>query len=439
MRGVSRRSDEVRHVRTRMRAITVGALLCAGDPMIATATTPPASTGSPSAATTARGSTLKHIDQTLLQAMVETTARDLMIPGALVLLRSPQGEFTAIYGTTMLGAASPPSAGTHFRIASNTKTMTAAAILLLAQEGKLSLDDPVSKYVAGVPNGDGISSAELLDMRSGLYNYTDAPEVWERLDREPTKAWSPAELLAIAFAHPANFPPGTAYQYNNTNYALLGLIAEKVDGRPLAQVMHDRLFAPLAMQHTVLPASTDNGIPSPYAHGYGYGGAGIVLSDAAPPSPPEVLSAARAGTLAPHDFTDLSPSFALAAGGVISTANDLAVWIRALVGGGVLNPEYQRRWLDAVRPEDPSKPDGQQYGYGISQLRWGPNALYFHGGETPGYNSKIAYDPANQMTLIVWTTMALSLDGQQPANTLMVKVLDQIYQRSPLAPPPPRN
>ncbi len=115
----------------------------------------------------------------------------------------------------------------------------------LAQESKLSLDDPVSKYVPGVPNGDNITIAELLEMRSGLYNYTNAPEFSASLDRDHTKVWSPAELLAIAFAHPPNFPPGTAYEYNNTNYALLGLIIEKVDGRPLAHAMQDRLFDPL--------------------------------------------------------------------------------------------------------------------------------------------------------------------------------------------------
>ena len=99
----------------------------------------------------------------------------------------------------------------------------------------------------------------------------------------------------------------------------------------------------------------------------------------------------------------------------------------------MLNADYQRRWLDSLQPEDPSKPEGQQYGYGIAQLRWGPNTIYFHGGETPGYNSKIGYDPTNQMTLIVWTNLAVSLDEQQTANTLMVKVLDQIYVVSPLS------
>jgi D-alanyl-D-alanine carboxypeptidase len=388
---------------------------------------------------TAGSSGLKPIDQSALQTMIDTTARELLVPGAVVLLRTPQGEFTATYGTTSLGATSPPSADTHFRIASNTKTMTAAVTMQLAQESKLSLDDRVSKYLPGVPNGDNITIAELLEMRSGLYNYTNAPEVSASLDSDPTKVWSPAELLAIAFAHPPTFPPGTAFEYSNTNYALLGLIIEKVDGRPLAQAMQDRLFGPLGLQNTILPANSVNTIPDPYSHGYLYGSSSVALVGT-PPYSPEVKAAARAGTLLPKDYTDVNHSFATAAGGAISTAKDIATWIQALVAGRVLNAAYQRRWLDSLQPEDPNKPEGQRYGYGISQLRWGPNTVYFHGGETVGYNSFIGYDPNNQMTLVVWTNLPVSLNEKPTANALMLKVLDQIYAVSPLpASPPPTN
>jgi D-alanyl-D-alanine carboxypeptidase len=378
-----------------------------------------------------QASALKPIDKAALQTLVDTTTKELMVPGSVVLLRTPQGEFTASYGTTLLGTASPPSADTHFRIASNTKTMTAAVIMQLAQEGKLSLTDPVSKYVLDVPNGDNITIAELLEMRSGLFNYTNDPIVSATIDTDPAKVWTPAELLAIAFAHPPDFPPAAKYEYVNTNYALLGLIAEKVDGKPLAQIMHDRLFGPLGLKNTTLPSSTVNTIPEPYSHGYLYGSSSVALVGE-PPYSPEVQAAARAGTLLPKDYTDVNHSFAAAAGGVISTANDCALWIKALVGGKVLNADYQRQWLDSLKPEDPSKPQGQKYGYGIAQLSWGPNTIYFHGGETAGYNSKISYDPANDMTLIVWTNLPVSLDGQQTANTLWVKVLDQIYKVSPL-------
>jgi CubicO group peptidase (beta-lactamase class C family) len=376
-------------------------------------------------------SALKPIDQAALQTLVDTTAKELLIPGAVVLLRTTQGEFTVSYGTTLLGANSPPRGDTHFRIASNTKTMTAAVIMLLAQEDKLSLNDPISKYVSDVLNGDNITIAQLLEMRSGLYGYTDDPVVSAIIDTDPAKVWTPEEVLAIAFAHPPNFPPGARYEYVNTNYALLGLVAEKVDGKPLRQSMQDQLFGPLGLEHTLLPASTVNTLPEPYSHGYLYGSSSVALTGE-PPYSPEVQAAARAGTLLPKDYTDVNHSFATAAGGVISTANDMATWIKASVAGRVLNPAYQRRWLDSLKPEDPNKPKGQKYGYGIAQLSWGPNTIYFHGGETPGYNSKISYDPANDMTLIVWTNLTVSLDDQQTANTLWVKVLDQIYVVSPL-------
>jgi D-alanyl-D-alanine carboxypeptidase len=378
-----------------------------------------------------RSSALKPIDQTALQTTVATTARELLVPGALVVLSTPQGNFTVTYGTTTLGATIPPRADTHFRIASNTKTMTAAVIVQLAQEGRLAFGDPVSKYVSGVPGGDQITIAYLLKMRSGLYNYTDAPEISASLDADPTKVWTPDEVLAIAFKHPPSFPPGTDYQYCNTNYALLGLIAEKCEhGKPLAKIFQDRLFGPLDMQHTALPASTSNTLPDPYAHGYLYGSSSFALVDQ--PYPADIQAAARAGTLKPNDYTMQNPSYASAAGGVISTANDLVTWIQALVGGRVFNADYQRWWLDRLQPEDPSNPHGQQYGYGIAQLRFGSNALYFHGGEMPGYNSFMGYDPANRVTLVVWTNLTVSPDGKPTANSIMVKVLDQIYVESPL-------
>jgi D-alanyl-D-alanine carboxypeptidase len=365
-----------------------------------------------------------------LRGAVETIAKELLLPGAMVLLRTPQGEFAFGYGATELGGTTPPRADTHFRIASNTKTMTAAVIVLLAQEGKLRFDDPVSKYVSGVPNGDNITISELLKMRSGLFNYTSAPELADSLDHDPTRVWTTDELLAIAFKHPPVSAPGTEYGYCNTNYALLGLIAEKVEGAPLAGIFQNRLFGPLGMKNTLLPASASNAIPAPYAHGYLYGGSSYALADA--PYPADLVAAAKAGTLKPNDDTGQNPSYALAAGGVISTADDLATWMRALVSGKVLNADYQRQWLDSPESEDPSRPLGQRYGYGIAQMTFGPNGLYFHGGEMPGYNSFMGYDPVNDVTLIVWTNLTISIDGQPTANAIMLKMLDRIYKVSPL-------
>jgi D-alanyl-D-alanine carboxypeptidase len=393
------------------------------------------STGStPTATTPSAMPALKTIDPATLQAAVDETTKELLVPGAVVVLRTPQGDFTSVAGTTLRGAVSPPSADTHFRIASNTKTMTSAVIVLLAQEGKLRFTDPVTRYVPGVPNGENITIAELLTMRSGLYNYTSAPELAATLDADPAKAWTPQEVLAIAFRRPPDFPPGTEFAYCNTNYALLGLVAEQIDGTSLARIFQERLFGPQRLQQVMLPAIDSTSIPDPYSHGYMYGGSAFALSDF--PYPPAMQAAARAGTLEPTDYTNQNSSYATAAGGAIATATDLATWIRALVEGRVFNADYQRQWLDSVQPEDPTKPDGHQYGYGISRQRFGPTAsMYYHGGELPGFNSFIGHDPDNKVTLVIWTNLTLSLDGDHTANVLLLKVLDQIYPGLALAPP----
>jgi D-alanyl-D-alanine carboxypeptidase len=152
------------------------------------------------------------------------------------------------------------------------------------------------------------------------------------------------------------------------------------------------------MKGTALPASTSNTLPDPFAHGYMFGSSSFALVDQ--DYPPNIQAAAKAGTLRPNDYTSQNPSYASAAGGVFSTANDLLTWIQALVGGKVFNADYQQQWLDSLQAEDPSKPHGQHYGYGIAQLRFGPNMLYFHGGEIPGYNSFMGYDPVNRLALV---------------------------------------
>jgi D-alanyl-D-alanine carboxypeptidase len=313
--------------------------------------------------------------------------------------------------------------------------MTAAVIVQLAQERKLKFGDPVSKYVAGVPNGENITIAELLDMRSGLYNFLNAPVLSKSADHDPSRVWTPAELLAIAFARPPNFAPDAEYEYNNTNYVLLGLVVEKLEHKTLAKAMQDRLFGPLGLRHTQLPPNNVNTIPAPYSHGYLYGSASVAFVGE-PPYSGAFKGAARAGTIKPNDFTDLNHSFSWAAGGVISNADDCATWIHALVSGGVFNAKYQRLWFDSLRVEDPKKPDGAQYGYGITTLRWGPNTMYYHGGETAGYNSFIGYDPINKVTLVVWANLTVALDETPNANTIMLKVIDQIYTLSPLRPSP---
>jgi D-alanyl-D-alanine carboxypeptidase len=403
-------------------------------------TNEPTTALSSSATTTATiaappASALKRIDPKGFQAEVDAAAKKLMVPGAMVLLRTPQGDFTASFGTTELGAQTPPAANTHFRIASNTKTMTAALIVLLARDGRLKFSDPVSTYVPDVPNGQNITVAELLKMRSGLYGYTGDPALSAAMDADPGKAWTPQEVLAIAFRHPPQFAPDASYEYSNTNYALLGLIAEKVGGRSLAQQFQERLFGPVGLTQTSLPAAADTSMPVPYSHGYMYGGSFYALAD--DPYPAEMQAAATAGTLQPNDYTHQNSSYATAAGGAISTAGDLATWMKSLVSGKLFNGDYHHQWLTSLQAEDPDAPDGQKYGYGISYQRFGPNAaMYYHGGELPGFNSFMGYDPDNDVALVIWTNLTLSPDGKTTAQAMLPTVLDEIYAGLALVPPP---
>jgi D-alanyl-D-alanine carboxypeptidase len=200
-------------------------------------------------------------------------------------------------------------------------------------------------------------------------------------------------------------------------------------------VMQDRLFEPLGLTNTMLPPSTSNSIPEPYSHGYLYGSSSVALTGT-PPYTPEEIAGAEAGTLQPTDYTGINHSFAPGPGGVISTADNLATWIQALVGGRVLDAEYQKIWFDAVQLENPSNPN-RGYGYGITKLSWGPNTIYLHGGETPGYNTEAYVDPANETTFVVWANLTVSpVDDSDAANSILLKVMDQIYTDSPLAPQP---
>lgn len=415
----------------------VVAVALLGLPACATSAAPEAAGGSPATTTgSAAPTALKSIDTAALQAALDRGAAALTVPGAVVVIRTPQGEFHAVTGTAELGTRTPPDPGMHFRIASNTKTLTGALIMLLAQDGALSLDDPVSRYVPEVPHGDNITVAQLLSMRSGLYNYTSDPHLATQLDADPAAVRTPQQMLEIVVGHPSEFSPGAAYEYNNTNFLLLGLIAERVGGAPLAQQFGRRLFTPVGLSQTSLPSPEDTALPAPFSHGYMFGGSRFALAD--DPYPTALADAARAGTVAPTDYTHQNPSYATAAGGAISTADDLATWIRALVSGEVFDADTQQRWLASPQAEDPADPDGKKYGYGIAYQRFGPHAaMYYHGGEMPGFNALMGHDPDNDVTLVIWTNSTLSPDGQTTANALLPAMLDEIYAGLDLAPATP--
>ncbi len=366
---------------------------------------------------------LRPIDTAALQTLVETRSKDMLVPGTVVILQTPKGNFTSTYGVTTYQGSTPTSVDQHMRVGSVTKTWTGTVILQQVQDGLLKLDDPVSKYRPDVPNGDNITIEQLLNMRSGLYNYSTLRQFNQTLDDEPQKVWTQDEVLALAFAQQPYFAPGTGFHYSNTNIILLGLIAQQLEnGKPLETIMQDRLFKPLGMKGTALPPTTSNLLPEPFSHGYMYGSNVLTM----PPTealPPDMQAAARAGTLAPVDRTAENPSWGWAAGSGYSTANDLVKWVKAMVGGGLLNADMQAKRLASLQSVNPDDPESPQYGWAIAKF----GALYGHTGELPGFNTFAGYDPENDVTLIVWTNLEPSPDGSVPATTIAQKIVGQIY------------
>ncbi|KAA1001747.1 beta-lactamase family protein [Paraburkholderia panacisoli] len=349
---------------------------------------------------------------TAARPQINQLLTDTLTAGAVVYVQSPSGNWLESFGTAIRGTNTRIPTDAHFRVGSVTKTWTGTVILQLVQEGKLSLSDPVSKFVANVPNGDAITIEQLLSMRGGLYNYTRDLAFNQTLDAQPNKVWTTGELLDIGFSQPEDFAPGTAFGYSNTNTVLLGFIIEQLTGISAADAMKARLFAPLGLIDTFLPSQNDTSLPAPAPHGYQWGtNAETATSEALSP---ERQAAAKNGTLQPTDVTGVSTSWAWTAGSGISTVKELAAYVQRMVGGGYLNADLQAKRLASCTPVVPSDPNSASYCLGLARF----GTFYGHTGEIPGFNTFMGYDPMTQTTIVTWATSAQSPDGRAPANSI---------------------
>ncbi len=353
---------------------------------------------------------------------LEQLATDLLVTGAVIMITSPElGDWTTTIGTRSYRGTVPVEPTDHVRIGSVTKTWTGTVILQLVEEGRIALTDPVARYQPEVPNGDKITIEQLLMMRSGLINYTLSRELNQAMDSTPDRAWQPAELVRLGYAEPPGFPPDERWEYSNTNTVLLGMIIEQLTRQPLTEVFRERIFDRVGMPDSSFPAITDERLPDDHAQGYSYG-TNVETMDS-PVLPKQVQDAAKAGTLAPKDVTDVNPSWAWSAGAGISTAPDLVAYARALTDGTLLGPKLQQLRLDSILPTDPAVPDGPGYGLGLAKF----GQLYGHTGELPGFNTFVGHDPVRDLTVVVWTSLEPSPDGRAPATTLARAVIEALY------------
>lgn len=201
-----------------------------------------------------------------LTAIVETGRLAAENPGMVVGIWVPgKGCYVRGFGTGNLETNAPIGVDDRFRIASITKTFTATAILQLIDRGRLALDARLSQFVEGIAYGDRITVEELLNMTAGVYSYTD-DETFLNYHQNPLLPFTPQDAINIIQRHDPAFEPGTQARYSDSNYILLGLIVERVTGRPIDQVIQTQILDPLQMTHTSFPTTPD--MPAPFAHGY---------------------------------------------------------------------------------------------------------------------------------------------------------------------------
>lgn len=295
----------------------------------------------------------------------------------------------------------------EFRMASNTKTVSAVLTLQLEAEGRLDLDDPVERWLPGVvPGGHAITLRVLLNQTSGLFDFLDDPRLLGMLTGQAPRHWSPEELVAVAVAHPPLFTPGERWDYSNTNYILVGMVLERATGRAYADLVRERITGPLGMRDTYLP--TDAGFRGRHAHGYEPDAEH--LAPLLPPGTP--IGDGFAGPERPDrvNTTGIDLSSSWAAGGLVSTSTDWQRFLTALLSGRLLPAEQLDALLEAV-PQG----NGDDYGLGVMEVHTPCGTVWGHSGGFPGYRSHNYTDRTGRRAVTVLMTTNYGLHAPETA------------------------
>ena len=329
-----------------------------------------------------------------IQAKMDDLTAGELPPGMVVWIDAPEYRFEGASGFADLMDDTPMPPEGAFRIGSITKMFTAAVIVQLAEEGVLTLDDPLALWLPEVadqlPNGDQITLRHLLTHTSGLFNVVEHEAYWADLFAEmeidedtgavtlPCVQRDPHDTLArYVYGKDAQFEPGTQWRYSNTNYTLLGMVIEKAAAMPLAEAYRTHIYEPLGMTSTFLDCYEDPVIDVVH----GYTGSGDTMAD----------------------LTELHESIGWSAGGMVSTAPDLIAFARGLFGGALFDdPES----LVAMTTPAP----GSSYGLGITL-----QAEYMgHAGYIAGFRSVLNYAPEFDTVVV----MLYNHDGADPEQSL---------------------
>jgi D-alanyl-D-alanine carboxypeptidase len=326
--------------------------------------------------------TAGRLDRALARAQ-----KALLLPGV---------EATVIFadGSTWNGAAGladvvagrPVDPKTPFAVASVTKTFTSALVLRYVDQGLIKLDDPLARWLPAWPNARKITIRMLLNHTSGIRDYFRNPKLDLALNKDKTRSWTSAEILASHVPKGAAFPPGTSWSYSNTNYLLLGVVAAKVGGAPWEELVRRELIEPLGLDNTYVQA--------------------VEVPPAAPALAYRIIDGFYGPT--PQARTDGSTvvpfrsvvTAAGSAGAIASTAGDLARWARALYGGtGVVSAATRREMLTFVKAY--LYGGVTSYGLGVSRVGFDGHPAYGHTGALVGTRAAIRYFPREKVTVAV--------------------------------------
>jgi len=315
-----------------------------------------------------------------LKATIQTLV-DNGYPGALAAKTDKDGNAvgaTAGKGNLSTGEA-PPLDG-EVRIASNTKTFVAVLIMKMVEEGKVKLDEPIDAYLPGIVKGQGVDGKkitvrQLLQHTSGLPEFGDGQLDYFAIRNDYV---SPRDVLDGVLSRPAQFAPGAKFQYNNANYVILGLLAERVAKRPIAEQIEAKIVKPLGLKHTYMPGLGEKAIRGKHPHGYH-------TRDGKP------------GKL--EDITEADPSWEWAAGSMISTPSELNKFMQSVFDGSLLSQAS----IAEMKKSVPAPEMGGEYGLGLIGHKSSCGVVWGHSGNNPGYHSLSAVGPDGTAATIVTT------------------------------------
>jgi D-alanyl-D-alanine carboxypeptidase len=324
----------------------------------------------------------------IVQKVLATTG----VPSAsLAVVKNGKIAYLQAYGKARLDPRTPASSAMRYSIGSISKQFTAAAILMLAEEGKLSLDDPVSKYVAGLTRGNEVTIRELLSHTSGYQDYWPQDYVMPMM----LKPVTPEEVLDRWGRIPLDFDPGTKWQYSNTNYVIAGVIVEKVSGMPLWRLLERRVFTPLGMKSV-----TDTN------------------ERALPQTDPGAYFRYALGPL--HPAPKEGKGWMFAAGELAMTAEDLAKWDISMINQTVLKPASYREMETVVLLKNGAP---TRYGLGVGVSLVNGHRVLEHSGEVSGFTAENIVLPDDKIAIVVLTNQDAAEAASQIGNQVRSALL----------------